>query len=783
MAWRLAEPVDGLGLFAEADGVWLRDKDADLSDPRCLRSRASKTRLGRLLPTLIPQLLDLGLAVVENGAVRIAHADFVDIEAQGIDAFEGVAPWAPFTLEIGSSGSLGWESFKYSYRFYLGSQIVFLERMGCFVQRAKTIYRIDAQTFALVEAIDGFNALPPEAKADPNALIRFATIKGLAEGVGAQLDQYLTRERVLVPSRIALDLIVEEAGRISFAPKIDGVSPEAMRQAFLALDDVEAVYSLDHPEGGRVRVVLDETQREVLHRMQRVRHLSGADRTEVLRDPLAVFDGVAEAIDIALEDFGPRVKGIGDFPFVAQPCLRRSPIGIFDDPEGLAGQREKGKLSAGLRCTYVDGSVQDVSFTSREEVLELQRTAGDARRSGEGGIEFRGKSILVDNSFVRALDELVERITPSSPISPKPPELRRFLLIFTNEGELEYDEPYEGKGEEAELVLPRALKADIQLMSHQKNGIAWLQRNFRLGRHGCLLADSMGLGKTFQVLTFLAWLIEEGKLSQESENPDAAPWDSILIVAPVILLENETWLNDMRTFFKGDGAIFQPWLTLHGPTLQAMRQPGSAGKETVIGEAVLDLERLRQHRVILTNYETVTNYQHSFAQMKDHWSVVVTDEAQEYKTPNTKISHALKSLAPGFRVASTGTPVEIRLLDVWNLFDFLQPGQLLGSAAEFTRTYEAPLEREKASANGSIVLAQLKERLRFGRPDAFLLRREKTSLGSTWISSTAQPAGVETRRVGAGPARALSAASAKAPVSICSCCRLMWPALGSPWWR
>lgn len=469
MAWLLSEPVDGLSLFAEVDGIWLRGKDADLSDPRCLRSRAPKTRLGRLLPTLIPQLLDLGMAVVENSAVRIAHADFVDIEAQGIDAFEGVAPWAPFTLEIGSSGSLGGEGFKYYYRFYLGSQIVSLERIGCFVRRTTTIYRLDTQTFAMVGAIDSFNALPPEAKADPNALIRFATIKGLAEGVGAQLDRYLTRERVLVPSRIALDLIVEEAGRISFAPEIDGVSPETMRQAFFALDDVEAVYSLDHPEGGRVRVVLDETQREVLRRMQRVRHLSGADRMEVLRDPLVVFDGVAEA-------------------------------------------------------------------------------------------------------------------------------------------------------------------------------------------------------------------------------------------------------------------IFQPWLTLHGSTLQAMRQPGSAGKETVIGEAVLDLERLRQYRVILTNYETVTNYQHSFAQMKDHWSVVITDEAQEYKTPNTKISHALKGLAPGFRVACTGTPVETRLLDVWNLFDFLQPGQLLGSTAEFTRTYEAPLEKEGAAANGSIVLAQLKERLRFGRPDAFLLRREKTSL-------------------------------------------------------
>ena len=242
------------------------------------------------------------------------------------------------------------------------------------------------------------------------------------------------------------------------------------------------------------------------------------------------------------------------------------------------------------------------------------------------------------------------------------------------------------------------------------------------------MADDMGLGKTLQVLTFLAWLIEQGALSPDNTNPEAAPWDPILIVMPVILLQNETWLEDMRKFFQGDGAIFMPWLVLHGAELQKMRRSQAPGKETAIGDTVLDLERLRQYRVILTNYETITNYQHSFARMATHWSIVVTDEAQEYKTPSTKISHALKSLYPRLlRIACTGTPVETRLLDVWNLFDFLQPGYLLNSAAEFSKQYEAPLNPDDAM-NAGTVLVQLKERLHFGRPEAFLIRRDKTSL-------------------------------------------------------
>ena len=114
--------------------------------------------------------------------------------------------------------------------------------------------------------------------------------------------------------------------------------------------------------------------------------------------------------------------------------------------------------------------------------------------------------------------------------------------------------------------------------------------------------------------------------------------------------------------------------------------------------------------------------------MTTHWSVVVTDEAQAYKTPSTKISHALKSLYPRLlRIACTGTPVETRLLDVWNLFDFLQPGHLLNSATEFAKQYEAPLTSDD-SMSAEPVLTRLRERLHFGRPDAFIIRRDKTSL-------------------------------------------------------
>jgi superfamily II DNA or RNA helicase len=669
------------------------------------------------------------LATEADSGIRIAYSDFTTLETHGIDAFADMVPWAPFTLELAAHRWLGAADFCYRYRLYLGTQPVAVARSGCFVRRASTIYCLDAQTFALLEAIDTFNVLSAEDKAHPDAFLRFATVQGLAEGIGAQLDRYLAQERVLVPSRVGLDLIIEDAGRISFAPKIDGVEPAAMRRAFFALDDIETVYALDAPDGGRVRVVLDEQQREVLRRMQRVRHVSGAERAAVLRAPQAVFDGVAEAVDVDPVAFGPRVQGIGDFPFVTQPYLRQC-SGIFDEqPEGLAVPYANSTFSAGLTCRYADGSSEDVPFASRPELLALHQAAREAWHSGVGTVDFRHKSIFVDAPFIQALDELVAQVLPpTSQRRETPVPKGRYLLIYRNEEVLEYTEDSKAADPAAEVTIPQALRADVVLKAHQRVGIAWLQRNMYLGRRGCLLADDMGLGKTLQVLTFLAGLIEQGALSSHNANPEVVPWDPILIVMPIILLQNETWLEDMRKFFQGDGAIFTPWLVLHGAELQKMRRPQANGKETVIGDTVLDLERLRQYRVILTNYETITNYQHSFARMTTHWSIIVTDEAQEYKTPSTKISHALKSLHPRlFRLACTGTPVETRLLDVWNLFDFLQPGHLLSSAVEFSKLYEASLMTEDA-ASTVMVLVQLKERLHFGRPDAFLMRRDKTSL-------------------------------------------------------
>ena len=75
------------------------------------------------------------------------------------------------------------------------------------------------------------------------------------------------------------------------------------------------------------------------------------------------------------------------------------------------------------------------------------------------------------------------------------------------------------------------------------------------------------------------------------------------------------------------------------------------------------------------------------------WSTIVLDEAQAIKNANTKRSKAAMKLKGGFKVLTTGTPIENHLGELWNLFRFINAG-LLGSMDKFNRTFAYPIERD-----------------------------------------------------------------------------------------
>lgn len=228
----------------------------------------------------------------------------------------------------------------------------------------------------------------------------------------------------------------------------------------------------------------------------------------------------------------------------------------------------------------------------------------------------------------------------------------------------------------AEALIPKALKASVELKSHQYYGIAWLQNLYLNAPHMCrgaLLADDMGLGKTLQLLTFLHWVFE----LNSSEKP-------ALIVAPVSLLEN--WQQEISRFF--DVKVLKICVA-YGKALQEMRITPSGLNDELRGHKFLRKNWVGDSQLVLTTYETLRDYEFSFAAQQ--WSVMICDEAQKIKNPNAMLTRSAQKQNVTFKIACTGTPVENSLTDLWCLFDFIQPG-LLGALNEFGRKYQKPIE-------------------------------------------------------------------------------------------
>ena len=115
----------------------------------------------------------------------------------------------------------------------------------------------------------------------------------------------------------------------------------------------------------------------------------------------------------------------------------------------------------------------------------------------------------------------------------------------------------------------------------------------------------------------------------------------------------------------------------------------------------------------MTSYELLRQDIESYAEMEFYCCVL--DEAQHIKNQSTQISKAVKRILCRQRFILTGTPIENRLSELWNLFDFLMPGYL------FThRSFVEKLEKPVVKSGDRAAMEQLR---RLVQP--FLLRRLK----------------------------------------------------------
>jgi hypothetical protein len=639
---------------------------------------------------------------------------------------------SPFLLTIDRDGDPGVRGFRYVTKWCLGAEEVPVERGGVYLKwRSRNrLYRLDPETAGIIQAIEDFNALPEDDRRGTAMWSAFGTIRSSAERLGIQLDAALRSNSVVIPSEIGLELVSHPDGSMSFAPRSPELGGPEFRTAFFNNAHVPDVYSISRPDGRRVRVLLQEKHREVLRRMKRVTRRPREEAERLARTPEVVFDGVLG--DVVLE-YGNRVSGVGVIDFAPSP---RDP-----SQSGIVGQvaPSRGEVAGDVqRETETPGTTDssniNISATTttgdpvsipvnNQEASAFAKTIIDAVKQGQTTVGFGDQQIVIDPALLAQVSAHARGMNEQD---------RQYLLIFENDEILDAADSLSltqarELGIARPLQLPSSLEPEVQLKEHQKLGVQWLQRCAEIPkRTGVLLADDMGLGKTLQVLTWLASAIEAGRLNDGNSSSRDGPFRPALVIAPLILVDAGTWTAEMESRFRSYGAVFRPWLVLHGTDVSKVM--ADTDDRDALNRPRLDPAKIMRYRVVITTYETLVNYQHSLAQLvngRSMWSIVVTDEAQRYKEMRTKVSHAIKALSPPFHIASTGTPVENRLLDLWNIMDSVQPG-LLGTAREFSQRYESRLPQ--GGGNTADVLGDLRRELFFGAPNAFLLRRGKEQL-------------------------------------------------------
>ena len=290
-----------------------------------------------------------------------------------------------------------------------------------------------------------------------------------------------------------------------------------------------------------------------------------------------------------------------------------------------------------------------------------------------GLIKYKNKYVLVDKDESKKIFEQVAKANLMT--------MSRMKLIHAamsgqiDEYDFDYDDAFarviQDFTKPVEVSVPDSLKGTLR--PYQQIGLKWLWTNVSKGFGACV-ADDMGLGKTVQVISLILKLKEENTLKKP-----------VLVICPTTLIGN--WMKELQLFAPSLDAV-----VYHGP------------------ERKLDVK----HDVIMTTYAIMRI---DVEELKKHdWGMIIVDEAQNIKNPDTAQTLAVKMLKSDIKIAMTGTPVENRLTELWSIFDFINKGYL-GSLKDFQKSYAIPIERFKETSRA----AKLKMSV-----SPFVLRRLKT---------------------------------------------------------
>ncbi|PHH85296.1 hypothetical protein CDD83_627 [Cordyceps sp. RAO-2017] len=224
-----------------------------------------------------------------------------------------------------------------------------------------------------------------------------------------------------------------------------------------------------------------------------------------------------------------------------------------------------------------------------------------------------------------------------------------------------------------------------RIKDHQIEGVRFIWNQVVLdedARQGCLLAHTMGLGKTMQVITFLV-AIQESVASPDpavrSQIPEDLRQSKTLILCPAGLVDN--WMDELL-LWAPEGLLgpIRKIESLQAPEVRKMNVDDWA----------------RGGGVLVTGYnmlqKVVAGDDEVEAQLIAGPNIVVADEAHVLKNPEARVHQVCARFETKCRIALTGSPLANNVEEYYSMINWVAPNYL-GPLGEFKEIYARPIQQ------------------------------------------------------------------------------------------
>lgn len=212
-----------------------------------------------------------------------------------------------------------------------------------------------------------------------------------------------------------------------------------------------------------------------------------------------------------------------------------------------------------------------------------------------------------------------------------------------------------------------------------------------------------GLGKTIQTIAFLAAICgKDGELNGSKGLKDHQLQRSgpVLIICPTSVILN--WESEFSKWSSFTVCIY------HGANRELIREK-------------LDAQGVE---VLITSFDTYRIHGGVLSDVK--WEIVVVDEAHRLKNEKSKLYAACLEIKTPRRIGLTGTVIQNKIMELFNLFDWVAPG-CLGTREHFKEYYDEPLKMGQRSTAPEkfIHIADERKQHLVGILRKYMLRRTK----------------------------------------------------------